>query len=81
VSAALTRLRRRSEGPLDDLSARELEVLRLLAGAFSAREIAAALHMSPNTLKTHTRRIFRKLGVSTRADAVRRAEEADLLRT
>jgi len=80
LSAALTRLRRRTEGPLDDLSAREREVLRLLAGSLSQREIAASLHMSPNTLKTHTRRIFRKLGVSTRAEAVRRAREADLLR-
>ena len=55
------------------LSDRELAVLRLLQTDLSQREIAARLFVSFNTVKTHTRSIFRKLDVSTRAEAVRRA--------
>jgi LuxR family maltose regulon positive regulatory protein len=61
------------------LSARELELLPLLAGSLSQREIGAALHLSLNTVKTHTRVLFRKLDVSARAEAVARARELGLL--
>lgn len=61
------------------LSPRELEVLRLLAGERSQREIAASLHVSVNTLKTHLRQVFRKLGASSREEAVARARAAGLL--
>ena len=53
------------------LSARESEVLARLATRMSASEIAADLFISPNTLKSHVRSIYRKLGVETRRDAVR----------
>jgi LuxR family maltose regulon positive regulatory protein len=62
-----------------ELSERELAVLRLLASRLSQREIAAELYVSFNTVKTHTRAIFRKLGVASRAEAVARARELGLL--
>jgi LuxR family transcriptional regulator, maltose regulon positive regulatory protein len=51
----------------------ELAVLRLLDTELSAREIAAELFLSPNTVQSHTRAIYRKLGVRSRAAAVARA--------
>jgi LuxR family maltose regulon positive regulatory protein len=62
-----------------DLSERELAVLRLLATDLSQREIGAELYVSFNTVKTHTRTVFRKLGVSSREDAVARGRELGLL--
>jgi LuxR family transcriptional regulator, maltose regulon positive regulatory protein len=63
----------------DELTERELSVLRLLAGELSRREIADALFVSLDTVKTHTRGIYRKLGASTREEAVGRAREGGLL--
>jgi LuxR family maltose regulon positive regulatory protein len=63
----------------DELSERELAVLRLLPTELSQREIGDALYVSLNTVKSHTRRIFAKLGVSGREDAVRRARDLGLL--
>jgi LuxR family maltose regulon positive regulatory protein len=63
----------------DELSQRELAVLRLLPTELSQREIGDALYVSLNTVKSHTRRIFAKLGVSGREDAVRRARDLGLL--
>ena len=65
--------------PYWELSERELAVLRLLEGKLSQREIAAELYVSFNTVKTHTRAIFRKLGAASRAEAVARARELGLL--
>lgn len=62
-----------------DLSDRELDVLRLMPTRLSQREIGASLYVSLNTVKTHTKSIFRKLGVSTREEAVTRARELGLL--
>ncbi len=61
------------------LTGRELDILRLLPGPLTQREVAATLFVSPNTLKTHLRAIYRKLGATSRADAVDRARRADLL--
>jgi LuxR family maltose regulon positive regulatory protein len=76
-SLQLTAPRRRpSHPPIDpDLSERELAVLRLLASDLSQREIGAELYISLNTVKFHIRNIFRKLGVSSRAEAVARGRE------
>jgi LuxR family maltose regulon positive regulatory protein len=63
----------------EELSDRELEVLRLLATALSGPEIADQLYVSVNTLRTHTKHIFTKLGVNTRRAAVQRASELGLL--
>lgn len=57
----------------------ELAVLRLLATDLSAREIGGELFLSPNTVRSHIRAIYRKLGVGSREDAVARAEAAGLL--
>ena len=65
---------------LGDFSERELSVLRLLASSLSQREIGSMLFISFNTVKTHSKSIFRKLGVATRADAVARARELELIR-
>jgi LuxR family transcriptional regulator, maltose regulon positive regulatory protein len=62
--------------PLTD---REHAVLRLLQGDLSLREVAAQLFITANTVKSHTRLIYRKLGVSSRAEAIRRARERGLL--
>jgi LuxR family maltose regulon positive regulatory protein len=64
---------------IEPLSGRELEVLRLLQTELSGPEIARRLMVSSNTLYTHTKRIYGKLGVNSRREAVRRAEEIGLL--
>jgi LuxR family maltose regulon positive regulatory protein len=63
---------------IEPLSQRELEVLRLLRSELSGPEIAEQLIVSLNTLRTHTKNIFNKLGVKNRRAAVRRAEELQL---
>lgn len=63
------------------LSDRERELLPLLAGTLSQREIGAVLHLSLNTVKTHSRLLYRKLGACSRAGAVQRARLIGLLAT
>jgi LuxR family maltose regulon positive regulatory protein len=67
------------QSPDEVLSHRELEVLRLLDSELTGPEIARQLYVTLNTLRTHTKRIFTKLDVTTRAAAVRRAHERGLL--
>jgi LuxR family maltose regulon positive regulatory protein len=55
---------------VDPLSAREVTVLRYLCSRLTYQEMAAALFVSVNTLKSHVRTVYRKLGVTSRADAV-----------
>jgi LuxR family maltose regulon positive regulatory protein len=68
------------QGVIDPLSARELDVLRLLASDLDGPDIARELFVSLNTVRTHTGHIYAKLGVNNRRAAVRRAEELDLLK-
>ena len=75
----LTTTRRPVPAADPDLSERELAILRLLAGELSQREIGSQLYVSFNTVKSHTRSIFRKLGVTTRAGAVDRGRELGFL--
>jgi ATP/maltotriose-dependent transcriptional regulator MalT len=81
----LERLRRRLTDPprgapaADPLTEREMAVLRLLRGTLSLREIGQELYVSPNTVKTHAQAIYRKLGVSTRQDAVLRGHDIGIL--
>jgi LuxR family maltose regulon positive regulatory protein len=63
----------------DELTAREQAVLILLPSGLSAREIGSELGISRDTIKTHTKSIYRKLGASSRRDAVVRARELGLL--
>ena len=61
------------------ITARELEVLTLIARGFTNREIAMQLFVSENTVKTHCARAFDKLGASRRIQAVQRGKELGLL--
>ena len=63
----------------EELSQRELDVLRLLATPMTQREIGRELYVSLNTVKTHTRSIFRKLDAANRSEAVARARELGIL--
>src|SRR5262249_19789706 len=62
------------------VSDRELDVLRYLATHLSTREIAQALHVSRDPVKSHLQHLYRKLGVGSREDAVERARKLQLLR-
>ncbi len=68
-----------SQPLLEPLSERELEVLRLIAQGLSNREICERLFLALDTVKGHNRKIFGKLGVKRRTEAVARARELGLL--
>ncbi|MEO8379962.1 MAG: LuxR C-terminal-related transcriptional regulator [Acidobacteriota bacterium] len=70
-----------STGKLQELgiTQREHEVLGLIAAGLSNREIAGKLFVSENTVKTHSSRLFDKLGVSRRVQAVQKAREEGLI--
>ena len=67
------------QGLIEPLSERELDVLRLLGTDLDGPDIARQLIVSLSTVRTHTNRIYAKLGVNNRRAAVRRAEELDLM--
>src|SRR5215207_3441524 len=74
------RARKAREGQLDgELTLRELDVLRLLVGESSIRQIAQNLYVSPSTVRTHVKSIYRKLGVSSRKEAVQEAYARGLI--
>jgi DNA-binding NarL/FixJ family response regulator len=82
VSSGGTKLHRAEiewPGRAVGLSARESELLPLLAEGLKNSEIAASLYLSVNTVKTHLKDLYRKLGASNRAQAVASAAEAGLL--
>src|SRR5690348_4772193 len=61
------------------ITRRELEVLQLIAEGLSAKEIAERLFVSENTVKTHTSRVFDKLGASRRTQAVQLAKRQRII--
>jgi LuxR family maltose regulon positive regulatory protein len=65
-----------ASGPLSE---REQTVLRLLSGGMSEREVAAELVVSFNTVHSHVKAVYRKLGASSRAEALERARRQGLL--
>lgn len=67
------------EGPPDDLTQREADVLRLLALGHTNTEIAGMLFLSSRTIETHRASVQHKLGLGTRAELVRYALDHDLL--
>jgi len=67
-----------SPADVAELSSREREVLTLMAGGATNKEIARRLFLSPHTVKDHTSALYRKLGVRNRAEAVQRAERLNL---
>jgi DNA-binding CsgD family transcriptional regulator len=62
------------------ISDREFEVLEQLAAGRSNKEIASALHVSPNTVKTHVQKLYAKLEVKRRTEAILRARELGMLK-
>ena len=73
-------LRIDTEAPREQLTAREAEVVRLMAGGYSNREIARALGTAEGTIKNHVSSILAKFGVRDRTRAVLKALETGLLR-
>jgi LuxR family maltose regulon positive regulatory protein len=78
AAATRTALPRPGVGARDELTPRERAVLGLLAQGRSKREIAQELRVSFNTVHSHTKAIYRKLGVSSRHEAVERGSELTL---
>jgi LuxR family transcriptional regulator, maltose regulon positive regulatory protein len=64
---------------VEQLSAREREVLTLASGMLTTAEIATEMYLSVNTVKTHLRSIYRKLSATHRSEAVCRAQQLQLL--
>jgi two-component system response regulator NreC len=78
LAAALKRASE-PEGPADDLTAREVEVLRLIARGHTNAEVASMLSLSVRTVETHRMRILQKLRLSSRAELVGYAIEHELM--
>jgi two-component system nitrate/nitrite response regulator NarL len=72
-------IRRRAEPTGPTLSARESEVLRMIADGLTIPAIASQLYLAPSTVKTHAQRLYEKLGVGDRAAAVAEAMRRGLL--
>jgi LuxR family maltose regulon positive regulatory protein len=70
---------RQTTNLVESLSDREIQVLCLLDSALTNEEIGRELYVSVNTVRTHIRNIYAKLGVNRRGDAVRRAQELNLM--
>ena len=79
VLAAATGRRRRRAELAGGLTARELEVLRLLARGLSTKQIASRLVITPKTADSHIQHVYAKIGVSTRAAATVFAMRHDLV--
>jgi DNA-binding NarL/FixJ family response regulator len=79
VGAGMTTFAPTTDQPEPMLTEREREVLELIAGGSTNREIAERLFLSPYTVKEHTSVLYRKLGARNRAEAVRRAQRIGLL--
>jgi LuxR family transcriptional regulator, maltose regulon positive regulatory protein len=71
--------RQRAAAPAPQLSPRERSILRILTGPLSEREIGRELYLSHNTVHSHTRSIYRKLGASSRAEAISAARALGVL--
>lgn len=71
----------RDQGQVESLgiTSRELEILELIAAGLSNKEIAARVFVSENTVKTHSSRVFDKLGAQRRTQAVQRGRELRLI--
>jgi two-component system response regulator DevR len=79
AAKVLDRLRSHEQAPTPErqmpLSDTQLEIVRLISGGLSNREIAARVHLSENTIKSHVQEVFRKLGVDNRVEAAVRASQ------
>jgi DNA-binding NarL/FixJ family response regulator len=79
VGLGMTAFVPKSDQPTPMLSRRERDVLDLIAGGSTNREIAETLYLSPHTVKEHTSALYRKLQARNRAEAVQRAQRIGLL--
>ena len=79
VAGRLEQAQAGAEKTVEPPSPAELSVLRLLASDLSQREIGTELFLSMNTVKTHTRNLYSKLGVSSRKEAIRQANALGLI--
>jgi DNA-binding NarL/FixJ family response regulator len=78
VGMGMTVFSPKTESAPASLSERERDVLSLIAGGATNKEIATRLYLSPHTVKDHTSSLYRKLNVRNRAEAVQRAERLGL---
>jgi two-component system, NarL family, nitrate/nitrite response regulator NarL len=79
AAGLVDQIRLRAESSAPALTDREMEVLRRFATGLSIPQVAAELYLAPSTVKTHTQRLYEKLGVSDRAAAVATAMRLGLL--
>jgi ATP/maltotriose-dependent transcriptional regulator MalT len=79
IGRGAARAARRAGVLVEELTDRELSILRMLPGSASQREIGAAMFLSINTVKGYTKSLYRKLDVATRQDAVVRARDLGLI--
>jgi LuxR family maltose regulon positive regulatory protein len=79
IGRGTARAAARSGALMEELTDRELSILRALQGSASQREIGSALFLSINTVKGYAKSLYRKLDVGTRQDAVQRARELKLI--
>jgi two-component system, NarL family, nitrate/nitrite response regulator NarL len=79
AAGLVDQIRLRADSPAPALTDREMEVLRRFATGLSIPQVAAELYLAPSTVKTHTQRLYEKLGVSDRAAAVAAAMRLGLL--
>jgi LuxR family maltose regulon positive regulatory protein len=79
MGRSAARAARREGALLESLTDRELSILRALPGTLSQREIGRELFLSVNTVKGYTKSLYRKLGVASRSDAVRRGRALGLI--
>jgi DNA-binding NarL/FixJ family response regulator len=81
LKSLLETRRQPGTSPLDDLSAREKQVLALIASGHTNKEVADELGLSVKSIETYRHRVVEKLGLSSRADLVRFALQAGLIAT
>ncbi|HKZ13734.1 MAG TPA: LuxR C-terminal-related transcriptional regulator [Solirubrobacterales bacterium] len=79
LEQAEKQLARQAEAAAGELTVAELRILRRLDSHLSIPQIAASIHLSPNTVKTHVRSIYTKFGVSSRRDAIEHARRTGLV--
>lgn len=79
AAAVERQLEQQTESAAGQLTVAELRILRHLPSHLSLPQIAATVHLSPNTVKTHVRSIYSKFGVSSRREAIEHARRAGLL--
>jgi LuxR family maltose regulon positive regulatory protein len=79
IGRGAARAARRDGQLFEELTDRELSLLRALQGRLSQREIGTELFLSLNTVKSYTKNLYRKLGAASRAEAVQRGRELGLI--